>query len=723
MANQLDPSVVNLAKAIRQQESGGDFTVKGKSGEYGGYQFTPDTWNAVAPKYGINTSLDQATPEQQNAVAYNRIKAWKDSGKNVTQIASMWNAGEGEPDAYTGKFSNGNPSIGTNNFGAQYNVPAYAKAVSNYYLGYKNGSSQTQTPSSDASTPDQQPESFGQKALNFLGTITGTKGAGEDIGAAIATPEALKDYQTVLTSWSSIADKLSQKIQSMKTSGEDTSKMEAVLSRHMASMPKPSDFLPDATEKTDEQLIGDFGQLALGVVAGGEVPGVASDISGATSVGSKILEGAKVGATFGGIQGGLSGLQNNEGAGQVGLNAVEGIGTGALLGGGTAGLLAGAGKAIGAIGDAFTQKTESEIQAMASNPATTDKEIANLSPTERVRFNELKTDQINDAATQAKSTRDAIIQTETQRVTEKDAALKEKLDTTKNTQAMSLKPLAVQSLKDNSDLFMEKVDSGFSEGTNLKTKISAVELEDAVNQITDPTQKALAKQQFGLDKLITTNPDTGTITYKNTTLGDVWRNSKDLRQTIGSGAKTGGRVFTADEMATVQNTKVLTDLLEKHGMDLTEANEFWTKWTKMRKQILTQVKPFDTEGAAKMPIESTIERASTPTAKGYTHAKNFITQLENETGLPPGTITADTEKILSQIDKNKLDQANIPKLSRQISDQIKADKEIANRSLDSQQFSVQQIVDKKARTNRIILTVLKAAGLVGLGYEGVKHVL
>ncbi len=68
----LDEGAVNLARAIRQSESGGDFTAKGKSGEYGAYQFKDSTWNAEAPKYGIKVPLEQATPEQQNAVAYNQ---------------------------------------------------------------------------------------------------------------------------------------------------------------------------------------------------------------------------------------------------------------------------------------------------------------------------------------------------------------------------------------------------------------------------------------------------------------------------------------------------------------------------------------------------------------------------------------------------------------------------------------------------------------------------
>lgn len=169
---QLDPAVVNLAKAIRQTESGGNFNAKGASGEMGAYQYTPDTWSKEAPQYGINTPLAQATPEQQNAVAYNQIKSWKDSGKDVTQIASMWNAGEGEPNAYTGKFSDGSPSFGTNPKGVKFNVPAYVKSVATAYQTLKNGGQVGADPNNPSSTanpqnqPPQQPsQSLGQRII------------------------------------------------------------------------------------------------------------------------------------------------------------------------------------------------------------------------------------------------------------------------------------------------------------------------------------------------------------------------------------------------------------------------------------------------------------------------------------------------------------------------------------------------------------------------------
>jgi len=161
----LDPQAVNLAKAIRQSESGGNFGAKGASGEFGAYQFMPDTWAKQAQKYGVTSSLDKATPEEQNKVAYSQIKEWKDAGYNPGQIASMWNAGVGEPDAYTGKFSDGSPSMGTNKQGVKFNVPQYAKSVAQAYQTLKSGGQvgmDPNNPSSIAGTQTTAPESSGQ---------------------------------------------------------------------------------------------------------------------------------------------------------------------------------------------------------------------------------------------------------------------------------------------------------------------------------------------------------------------------------------------------------------------------------------------------------------------------------------------------------------------------------------------------------------------------------
>lgn len=132
----LDPQVVNLAQAIRHVESNGDYEAKGASGEYGAYQFEPDTWNALAPHFGVNVPLNQATPEEQNEVAYKQLALWKQSNPtwNVGNFASAWNAGVGNPNAYQENH------VGVNSQGVSYDTPAYAAKIAQTYQQIKAGS-------------------------------------------------------------------------------------------------------------------------------------------------------------------------------------------------------------------------------------------------------------------------------------------------------------------------------------------------------------------------------------------------------------------------------------------------------------------------------------------------------------------------------------------------------------------------------------------------------
>lgn len=146
----LDQDAVTLAKAIRQTESNGNFTARGKSGEYGAYQFTQPTWDKTSKKYGINVPLEQATPEQQNEVAYKQIKEWKDQKYNPGQIASMWNSGK--PDAYLDTEYKGK-----NKYGVTYDVPAYAKSVATAYQTLKQGGQVQADPQNPSSTANTTP--------------------------------------------------------------------------------------------------------------------------------------------------------------------------------------------------------------------------------------------------------------------------------------------------------------------------------------------------------------------------------------------------------------------------------------------------------------------------------------------------------------------------------------------------------------------------------------
>lgn len=163
----LDPQVKALTKAIREVESGNRFDAKGASGEYGGYQFMPGTWEAYSKEQGINVPLDQATREQQTEVVYKKLKQWKDQGYNPGQIASMWNAGEGRPNAYqeNWKGSTTTPDGRTVN----YDTPAYAKKVHDAYQRLKTvEEAEAKLAGGVAEVEKKDEKSLGRKGLEFL---------------------------------------------------------------------------------------------------------------------------------------------------------------------------------------------------------------------------------------------------------------------------------------------------------------------------------------------------------------------------------------------------------------------------------------------------------------------------------------------------------------------------------------------------------------------------
>lgn len=197
---QLDPKIKALTQAIRQTESGGNFQAVGKSGEYGAYQYTPETWAIDSKKYlGTSVNLKSATPEQQNEVMYKKVADLKTQGYNIGQIASIHNAGAGEPNAYTGTFSNGKPSVGTNSFGAKYDVPTYAKNVATAYQNFKQQGAQDVP---QVTQPDTTP-SVGGFVSNVFSS--GAKVLG-GLGEAVMHP--LKTTENVLSTAAGGVEKL-----------------------------------------------------------------------------------------------------------------------------------------------------------------------------------------------------------------------------------------------------------------------------------------------------------------------------------------------------------------------------------------------------------------------------------------------------------------------------------------------------------------------------------
>ncbi len=109
-------SAETIAAAIRQVESGGNYSAKGGSGENGAYQFMPATWKQWAGQY-LGNSNAAMTRANQDKVAVSHISSLLAKGYNPAQIALIWNGGQ--------------PIVkkGVNKYGVAYDSGAYAKKV------------------------------------------------------------------------------------------------------------------------------------------------------------------------------------------------------------------------------------------------------------------------------------------------------------------------------------------------------------------------------------------------------------------------------------------------------------------------------------------------------------------------------------------------------------------------------------------------------------------
>lgn len=157
---QLDAGVVNLARAIRLQESGNNYTKTGDAGtSAGAYQFNngdtpipkggvPANFQTWAKQYGLDPT--DFSPVNQDKVAYARLKDLKDQGLTPEQVAAVWNGGMGVKD----DWQNHKGTATINGKQVAYDTPAYVSKVINTFQALKSG--QTPVPSGGSAPAPSQ---------------------------------------------------------------------------------------------------------------------------------------------------------------------------------------------------------------------------------------------------------------------------------------------------------------------------------------------------------------------------------------------------------------------------------------------------------------------------------------------------------------------------------------------------------------------------------------
>lgn len=182
-----------ITKALGYTENGGrpnlDSPSAGKTGELASvFQFEPGIWKNYSHEvFGKDVPMN---PDTETMVVGSKVKQWYDEDtKNgftpdeaAKRIASRWNAGAGEPDAYTGKFNDGSPSQGVNKkYGVAYSVPEYVGKFTKFldeFKGQGDPNQQAPVAMNKAPTPElpqRNPHDFGPqqpvKSFNGAGEV------------------------------------------------------------------------------------------------------------------------------------------------------------------------------------------------------------------------------------------------------------------------------------------------------------------------------------------------------------------------------------------------------------------------------------------------------------------------------------------------------------------------------------------------------------------------
>ena len=273
-------TAAQIAATIKQIESGGDYNIRGKSGEFGAYQFMPDTWYQWSREYRQATgAVPSGTPENQDAVALFKIQQWQNQGYSPEQIASLWNSGS--PDA-TGK-------VGKTARGVSYNVPAYVER-------FKTALSQQAAPVDEFSQFAQEqialsviPSTLKNSDVELKRLLTGIRTGLSQGKTAYEIADNLMGYQisepdefsNAMRQYISIGDLTSQQISEMArliNGGKQVnaiSKMENIL-MEKGRKENPDNFIGESTVRTAaersnylQDLIGQLGEESpVGVITG-----------------------------------------------------------------------------------------------------------------------------------------------------------------------------------------------------------------------------------------------------------------------------------------------------------------------------------------------------------------------------------------------------------------------------------------------------------------------
>lgn len=176
--------------------------------------------------------------------------------------------------------------------------------------------------------------------------VSGTIESGKDIAAAIGAPALQKQFDALDESDRKYLGTILQ-LRNKAAENKDATKVahfqNLIQSYKMTNGETVSNVFPEIN-KSPEQIIGDFGSLALETLGGGELGTGAAEKAamigekGGLPLAQRFIQGAKNGGKYGTLFGVTGAMQNNANPTDIVKSGVTGGFTGAILGAGTEGI-------------------------------------------------------------------------------------------------------------------------------------------------------------------------------------------------------------------------------------------------------------------------------------------------------------------------------------------------------------------------------------------------
>lgn len=348
-------------------------------------------------------------------------------------------------------------------------------------------------------------------------------------------------------------------------------------------------------------------------------------------------------------------------------------------------------------------------KALSDVLATPEKDVAKLNPTERSAWFENKQTEINTKSSQVSQQIKTNLQKSADVAAKNDEVLQRQLQTTARDKVIELRPKIVKSMGQQSKIYRGLIDEEMAGKENIPVSVNDLKTHIDTKYGDNPGLAQAIKDRLGLTEEVAKTLKKGELPTIQTkeptkTLGELYNQTKSLKQDISSGAKAGSKTFTPEDKLTDDAISTLTEFMKKNGVDFSEANKFWAKYAPVRNQLVSEAKPFLQTGTQTKTFAQTLVRV----AKGTdVNNENFINEVENLVKKP---ITKESKAIIQKLNANEKSA-----LAQEVqAETAKMENKLATEQATKQLSNKQYEVERQARTRSIIKKILYTAGGLGI---------